>query len=137
MNVSNTLKEKVLHWFSEWGKLKVRLHFTESFLYFRERQIWWASLGANIGHEQDGKNKNYERPILILRKFNKHVLWALPLTSTVKESKYYFSTYFNGEHSAIILSQLKLISSKRLRRYIRTLPICEFEHVRELIKSLL
>lgn len=36
-------------------------------LYFKERQIWWASIGQNIGVEANGKNKKYERPVIILK----------------------------------------------------------------------
>jgi hypothetical protein len=35
----------------------------KKFFYFREKEIWWACLGANIGFEQNGKNENFERPI--------------------------------------------------------------------------
>ncbi len=54
--------------FVEWTKLKVRIHIKEnSALYFHEREVWWASLGKNIGFEQDGKNKMFERPVLVLK----------------------------------------------------------------------
>lgn len=51
--------------FVAWTRLKIRIHLSEKDVYFREGEMWWASLGANIGHEQDGKNETFERPILI------------------------------------------------------------------------
>ncbi|MEK9183120.1 MAG: hypothetical protein AAB849_01275 [Patescibacteria group bacterium] len=56
------IKEVALK-FIEWTKIKIRIHISERVIYFREGEIWWASLGINIGHEQDGKNQNFERPI--------------------------------------------------------------------------
>lgn len=57
----------------KWHKIKIdiQLAVDKSNLYFYEKDVWWASLGANIGHEEDGKNKKFERPVLILKKFNK------------------------------------------------------------------
>lgn len=124
--------------FIDWTKLKVKLHFKpKESLYFKEREVWWASLGQNIGYEQNGKNENFERPILILRVFNGEVLWILPMTSKEKDGEYYFKTEHEGESYRIILSQLKLISSRRLLRKLRTVPEAEFKAVQEKIKSFL
>ena len=57
------------------------------------------------------------RPIVIVRKFNKRIFWAIPFTSSIKEdSRYYFRYDFGGKFSAAILSQLRLIDQKRLVR---------------------
>jgi mRNA-degrading endonuclease toxin of MazEF toxin-antitoxin module len=110
----------------------------ESDVYFYDREIWWCALGANIGFEQDGKNDTFERPVLILRKFNKHMAWVLPLTSRdKKESPFYQATEHEGKTYYIILSQVRTISSKRLLRKLRTLPEEEFEQVREKVKGFL
>jgi mRNA interferase MazF len=134
---SNMVERIILERFVTWIKLKVRLHVTDIDFYFHEREIWWASLGANIGYEQDGKNEKFERPVLVLKKFNSHLLWILPLTSTIKEHKYYFKTMHENREYCIILSQIRTISSKRLLRKIRTLPIDEFKSVKEHIKQIL
>ncbi len=97
---------------------------------FHEREIWWTSLGLNIGAEQDGKHELFERPVLIIRKFNREVLWVVPLTRSQKNSRYYFPIqYGSTQNSVVILSQLRLISSKRLLRKIDTLSIVQFESV--------
>ena len=113
------------------------MHKSKRKIYFRERQIWWCSFGLNIGFEQDGKNNRFERPALILKKFNPYVLWILPMTSIAKSGKYYYQFEHNNRKYSIILSQLRLISSKRLLRKIRTFPGDEFKRVRELIKNFL
>ena len=62
--------------FSEWNKKIEKLQQKVSNTYFYEREIWWASVGMNVGDEEDGKGDNYARPVLIVRKFNKNLfLW--------------------------------------------------------------
>lgn len=115
--------------FVSWTKLKIKIHVCEREpVYFREKEIWWASLGANIGYEQDGKNEEFERPILVLKKFNKDILWMLPLTRAKKlNNKYYFQLEQGGEDSFVVLSQIRLVSSKRLSRKMRMIKDDEFE----------
>ena len=123
--------------FVEWTKLKMRIHVSDRIIYFKEREIWWISLGCNIGHEEDGKNIMFERPVLVLKKFSHHLLWVLPLTSQNKIGKYYHVCHYEGKEYSAILSQLRLISSKRLLRKVRTLPKNEFKEIREKIKCFL
>ncbi len=63
-----------LEQFISWTKIKIRLFLkpNKHEIYFNEREIWWAHLGVNVGYEQDGKNDNFERPVLIIKKFGKH-----------------------------------------------------------------
>lgn len=123
--------------FVEWAKLKIRLDLKDKGIMFGEREIWWASLGMNIGFEQNGKNETFERPILILKKFNLDLFWMLPLTSKEKIGKYYFFVEYKGEKSYVILSQIRLISNKRLLRKIRMLPKKEFDEIKKKIKKFL
>lgn len=123
--------------FQDWHKLKSDLHKQKRIVYFRKKEVWWCSLGVNIGFEQDGKNNNFERPVLVLKKFNKDVLWILPLTSRNKIGKYYFQIRYNNKMYSVILSQIRLISSKRLLRKIRIFSDIEFEKVRESVKELI
>lgn len=124
--------------FDGWNEKKKKLDQRSiADLFFHEREIWWASLGVNIGFEQDGKHDEFERPVLVLKKFNRHVFLGVPLTSTVKEQKYYATTTYDGKQYSIILSQVRLFSSKRLARKIRRLPKREFEAVATCIKDFL
>ena len=125
--------------FQKWHIRKGELHKRgiSKKIYFHEREIWWCCLGLNIGFEQDGKNNQFERPVLVLKKFNKDIFWALSLTSKDKIGKYYYQFEYKGRKYSIILSQLKLMSSKRLLRKIRTFPQDDFKEIRKLIKELI
>ena len=122
--------------FNQWNKIKQKLHKANKQIYFRKKEIWWCSLGINIGYEQDGKNNNFERPVLIIKKFNKNVLWILPLTKAEKiNNKYYFQLNQNRENSFVILSQIRLISSNRLLRKMRKMRQNEFQQIKNKIKT--
>ncbi|MEK7665303.1 MAG: type II toxin-antitoxin system PemK/MazF family toxin [Patescibacteria group bacterium] len=102
--------------FVAWHTLKSRIEAEHTPRLFREREIWWCSLGANVGVEEDGKHTRFERPVLVLRKFNKEMFWALPLTSKEKYGAYYQSVDLHGEKRTVMLSQLRVLSTKRLIR---------------------
>lgn len=124
--------------FDKWNGLKKKLHIREEKILFHEREIWWCSLGVNIGFEENGKNEMFERPVLILRKFNKYILWALPLTRSKKDGDFYCRIAQGAEEdSVVILSQIRLISSKRLLRRMRTIKENEFKNIRNKVKIFL
>ncbi len=97
--------------------------------FFYEREIWWCSMGKNIGVEVNGKDEGFERPGIILRVFNKDMVWILPITSSVKKSKFYYNFIFNKIEQFVMLTQIKTISSKRLRRKIGTISDSDFEKI--------
>jgi hypothetical protein len=41
--------------FPGWHRQKAQLHAQHQTPTFQEREIWWCSVGVNIGHEMDGK----------------------------------------------------------------------------------
>lgn len=130
------MTKEILEKFINWAKLKFHIHMgSDIAFYFREREIWWANLGANVGYEEEGKNENFERPILILKKFNRFMLWAIPLTSKNKTGKYYYQFEYKGEKFSAILSQLRVISSKRLSRKVWTLSEKDFNAIKTAIKA--
>ena len=102
--------------FAKWHVLKTKIQDSESIPLFSQQEIWWCSLGANIRVESDGKNELFERPILIFRKFNRYMLWGLPMTSKKKEGEFYFSFPLYNIERTVMLSQMRILSSKRLIR---------------------
>ena len=115
--------------FDKWNQRKKKLHADEKDMFFHEREIWWCSIGVNVGYEQDGTSELFERPILIVKKFNRDVLWVLPLTRTDKKNRYYFPITIGEGNSVVVLSQLRLISSKRLQRRMHKLSREQFEKI--------
>jgi mRNA interferase MazF len=106
--------------FDKWNFKKQSLHKVTDAPEFKSREIWWCSVGKNIGFEEDGKNDDFERPVLVIRKYNKQLFLGLPLTSKSKTNKFHYKLpLYNGIESVIILSQARVFSANRLLRRIR------------------
>jgi len=115
------ITKELIETFANWTKMKIRVHASETDkdVYFKEGQIWWASVGQNIGVEANGKNKNFERPVIILKKFNEHSFLGVTLSSKEKVGKYYLKLKdIKGVSNIVNLSQMKNMSTKRLLRKI-------------------
>ena len=117
--------------FQKWQTLKIKIHEEHEAPIFKEREVWWCSLGANIGVEEDGKNERFERPVLGIRKFNKEMFFGIPLTSRLKESAYHFPFSLHERISTALLSQLRLWSAKRLIRRIGRIGRGQFGEIQK------
>ncbi len=122
--------------FWKWHQFKRILNISEKNTEFHEREVWFCSIGINVGIEMDGKNNNFSRPVLILRRFNLETFWEIPLTSKLKSGKYYLRLK-SMPQSNLVLSQLRLWDKKRLIKKMLTIHEDEFERVKSRIRSLL
>ncbi len=101
----------------------MHIHFrAQPELYFKEGDLWWVSLGENIGSEANGKNFHFERPVVILKKFSADMLFAIPTTTQNKTGSWYHPVDCNGTITLANLAQGRTISSKRFIRKIGNLP---------------
>jgi len=116
--------------FNKWGNLKKIIDSGYINKFFHQREVWWCYLGLNIGSEQNGGVVNFQRPVLILKKFNGGTLLVAPITSKTKKNIFYYSI---SPESQVILSQIRLISSKRLTRKI---SIISRDHYRDILNKL-
>jgi hypothetical protein len=70
--------------FLPWIVLKEDLHNNEHRPpHVSEGDIWWASVGENVGSEINGKSKLFFRPVVILRKL---ISWCLRRRNSVPEA---------------------------------------------------
>ena len=130
--------------FKKWMGLKAEIHNEKIRPFFHEREIWFSSLGENVGFEEDGSGESFMRPVLILKKFNNEVIWALPLTRTDKTGNYYFrilsvdsASNKDGRVSVDVLSQIRLVDAKRLQYKIGDVKDDEFKKIKEALIALL
>jgi mRNA interferase MazF len=121
--------------FDNWNKLKKELEINQTKIFANVRDIWWCSIGLNVGTELCGKNEFFERPILVMKVFNKDTIKVVPLTSKEKTGKYFFELNFNGIKSYASLSQIKTISTRRLSRKISRLDKQQFINLVSAYKS--
>ncbi len=64
--------------FDEWNKVKKQTDNKTIIPNIRQREIYWANIGENIGFEQNGKD-NFMRPLLIFKKFSNNMFFGIPL----------------------------------------------------------
>ncbi len=123
--------------FDKWNKTKKELENKDiSKIFFNVKEVWWCSIGINIGSEENGKNENFERPVLIIKKYNKEFFKAIPLSSIIKEdNKFYLRFNMNNIDGSLILSQARSLSSKRLIRKIIKIDKIEFLRIKEIYKN--
>jgi len=123
--------------FNEWNTLKKSLNAKDTVPNFKEREIWWCSLGVNVGHEQDGKNAECSRPVLIVKKFNKRLFWGVPLTTQIKDSPHYHRFTFKNRPQCAMLTQLRLWDANRITNKMGQLGRKEFKTIRASIAAYL
>jgi UDP-N-acetylbacillosamine transaminase len=123
--------------FDSWFVRKKELNDVQPNFY-KEREIRWCSLGINIGSEQDGTSKAYRRPVLVIKGFSRNVCLILPLTTSLNKNPYYFPIgKIEGRESSVILSQIRLIDTKRLHDSLGYLNKLKFEEIKKAFKKLI
>ena len=125
--------------YSIWMLLKAKINNLNSCpLWFKEKEIWYASLGENVGFEEDGKGTRFTRPVLIFKKFNSKLFLAIPLTSKQKSGKFFFSfDGKTGKMSIAILNQLKTIDSNRLLYKIGKINLEDYSALKAKLKEIM
>lgn len=120
--------------FLAWLRIKQAAHQSPGTALFHEREVWWCKLGANVGYEIDGRGETFERPVIIVKKFNLDTCLVVPLTAKSKSGKYYFPVgNASGREAVAVLSQLRLVDRKRLTQKAGTLPGPEFKKLLDAI----
>ena len=115
--------------FLGWHYVKSRLQKERQPPFFREREVWWCAIGANIGSEEDGKHGHFERPVVVLRRFNNELFWGIPITTKKKYGSYYHEISFHGSKRTAVLWQMRTWSGKRLLRHFGRLSRSEFRRL--------
>jgi len=124
--------------FDGWNDLKKKIDLDNDIsATFKEREIWWCSIGLNIGFEADGKNKLYNRPVLVISKFSNRLFWGLPLTTKIKDNPYYHHFIFNHKPQSAMLTHLRLYDSKRMANKIGQLPVGQFKKIVSALSNIL
>jgi len=122
----------------EWNTLKKRLDGQTSprTVYFYKREVWYCSIGHNVGFEEDGKGGDYSRPVVIIKRCGANLFIGIPLTSKVKTEKYYFGVgNVNGRSATAMIAQIRLFSSKRLINKIDTIPAPVFTALKKATRN--
>lgn len=121
--------------FIEWAKTKASVHQRKE-PFCRVGDIWWASLGLNIGHEQNGGGTTYERPVLILKIFANWTCLIIPFTKQLGNSSarnFVHELQIRGETNYALLTQIRSLSHKRLNRKLGRIDHTSLEAIHKKI----
>jgi mRNA interferase MazF len=123
--------------FDRWNEKKKRIDEGRFGDYVHEREVWWCAFGVNVGVEADGKHEDFERPALIVRKFSKDAVLAVALTSRPKRNPYYREFKHAGATYAAVISQVRILSTKRLLRKMYVMDERIFEPIRDAVRRMI
>ena len=123
--------------FDHWNELKKNTQqiSTESIMFY-EREIWWCTLGLNIGSEQDGIGENYERPVVIIKKLSPYTFLCAPLSTKKKLDKFQ-ALVTTHKAGYALLDQVRTCDSKRLLRKLETMKESEYVEMLEKLDKIL
>jgi hypothetical protein len=85
----------------------------------------------NVGVEVYGKGRNFERPVLILKKFDDNFFFGIPITSRIKQGDWYAPIHFSGKNVTAVLSQARTLDAARLNELMGTLPEAHFQEIKQ------
>ncbi|OGI78106.1 hypothetical protein A3C57_01795 [Candidatus Nomurabacteria bacterium RIFCSPHIGHO2_02_FULL_33_12] len=123
--------------FDAWNNKKIKIHNNETYNHPQEKEIWWCSIGMNIGSEVYGKGDDYTRPVLVINAEGSESFIGIPLTSKVKNKKYscIIKTDDNILHTALVY-QIRSFDKRRLTAIKYVLSDQEYLKIKEYINKL-
>jgi mRNA-degrading endonuclease toxin of MazEF toxin-antitoxin module len=99
--------------FDTWNSVKQKINQKEP-IPFKQGEIYFMSVGHNIGGEIYGHDKLFLRPVLIYRKLSRYSFVGIPLTSKQKDGSYYFTfRYTKKILSTALLNQIRVFDIRR------------------------
>ncbi len=115
--------------FDNWNKLKQKLQNKE-IISFKQGEIYFMSVGQNIGYEIYGKKELYLRPVLVYRKLSKQTFVGIPLSSKEKDGTYFFTfRYTNKTLSTALLNQIRVFDIKRHAYYDGRIKLSDLKQI--------
>ncbi len=127
-----------MKYFNEWNAIKKKIDAKEKTIQFKEREIFWVSIGENIGNEQNGKGDSFSRPVLVVKKLNKQLFFGVPLSTKLREGTYFYQFQFleNQKNSALLV-QAKIFDIKRADKKMGMIKKNDFIELKKMLKDLL
>ena len=123
--------------YDEWNKLKQQLNIKSKIVIPKEREVYWVSIGENIGFEQNGKGQDFSRLVLIVKRFSKNIFFGIPLSTKIKQGSYFHEFTFLEKQSSALIVQGRLFDTKRLENRLGMITKEDFVNIKSKLKDLL
>jgi mRNA-degrading endonuclease toxin of MazEF toxin-antitoxin module len=103
--------------FDEWNNVKKKIDSKKKRPPVRRGEIFWCSVGINIGVEYDGKGEQFVRPVLVLKKYSNEIVFGVPLTTKGKSGDWYCKLphHIDEQESFAVLNQAKVYDTNRFQ----------------------
>ena len=96
-------------------------------------------MGQNVGFEQNGKGKDFVRPVVILKKITNDMFIGVPLSTQLKDGDWFYKFTFKKNdkvsNNIAIIPQIKMYSTKRLLNRIGKINLENFDELKQKIKD--
>jgi len=119
--------------FDEWNQLKIKLDGIKTPPFFNEREIWWCSIGVNVGYEVYGKGKLFTRPVLVLKKQSGSTFIGAPMSTRLKQRPDYYQMTFNGKEVAVLLGEIRKFDGRRLADKLGKISENKFQEIKNAV----
>jgi len=123
--------------FDKWNQEKKKIHHSGAGRFYHEREIWWCSLGVNIGSEHDGGGLIFQRPVLVVKGLSVHTCIVIPLTKSKSKHPMRISLgNIGGKESAVVISQLRVVDTRRFTERLSILNKVVFKDIRKAVRMM-
>lgn len=116
--------------FNDWIRVKKRVHFKNKIPQIAEGEVWWCSMGKNVGIEINGKHREFSRPVVIFKKLSRLGFLAIPLSTQIHHGSWYIPFKFKGKQEIAVLSQTKTMSVARLYTRLGQVDETDFARIK-------
>jgi mRNA interferase MazF len=117
--------------FLAWIGLKQRLHEGKHDPpLVSEGDIWWASVGENVGSEINGKSNLFSRPVIIYKKLSHGFYFVVPTTTLAPEGTWFVPFRQKDKTMVACLHQARAIDYRRLSSKLGTIDDEDFDRVK-------
>ena len=118
--------------FLVWIGLKERLHEAHhSPPLVSDADIWWASVGENVGSEINGKSDLFSRPVIIYKKLAHGFYFVVPTTTQARQGTWFVPFRQKDKTMIACLHQARAIDYRRLSSKLGTIDDEDFDRVKE------
>jgi len=123
--------------FLDWIQAKIIIENKNRASQIKEMEIYWCALGENVGDEENGKGDDFCRPVLIFKKFNNNIFLGIPMSTKNKDNMYYIRVVIQDSIQSAMISQIRILDTKRLLKKIGYISREDFERVQDSVIKLI
>lgn len=118
--------------FLKWIGLKQRLHESDHQPpLVSQGDIWWVSIGENVGSEVNGKSDLFSRPVIILKKLAHSFYFVIPTTTQKRTGTWYVQFRHQEKNMFACLHQARTIDHRRISSKLGTIDDTDLSRIKD------